>query len=484
MVHAPYPGKLKFQGVPSSMFAAAGPFVVGNPERTVAYLDPRGPNEGFYSQLRAILATGAVRALCVSTSTAAIEETARIAALASELCPESLVLVGGPHEDAVDHKAAHRLPGVHMSLAGEAESPFKWILEAFLERDEAAITFVEALSPSSVLAARLPGRFTVTSCSWQAPLEIDGGPNCYADPRPLVFPESYPTFDVFPSGRTIPLMVSRGCSYGKCTFCSESNRDGGVTLTKSFDWVEELAARTPEAALYFQDSIFPGGNRTSNALMPLLQRLGRTWGCQVYLPTLTRRRVEELADHGCNYIYTGLESGSEQVLRGIHKSAVTRDLVLERMEWARVAGLRVGVSLMFGALSVRGELLESVDSITATEELVEDVVATGVDVAGIYPNVQTVLPGTDLARGLGSNGHELDFYRMPRAPVFDGLEDGGVGYNFLTLAESSERRVDLALRIAASARRMQSLYNCPWHRARRDGAVGAESGVLTTSCSQ
>ena len=32
LVHAPYPGRLKFQGTPSSLFAAVGPFVLANPD--------------------------------------------------------------------------------------------------------------------------------------------------------------------------------------------------------------------------------------------------------------------------------------------------------------------------------------------------------------------------------------------------------------------------------------------------------------------
>ena len=481
LVHAPYPGRLKFQGVPSSLFAAAGPFVVANPHRSVAYLDPRGPTDGFYEELRRLLAGGGVRAVCISTSTAAVEETAKIALLCSEASPDTLVVVGGPHEDAVEEKVANRVDGVHVSIGGEAESALKWLLERFLDSEQSASEFLRRLAPAVLQTHGIKGRFSLACCSWPVTCQIDGGESCHSDPRPLVCPASFPVFDVFPTASTIPLMVSRGCSYGRCTFCAESNRGGGVILTRSFEWVEELAGRAPQASLYFQDSIFPGGNATALELLPLLQRLGRRWGCQVYLPSLTRRRLEQLADHGCSYIYTGLESGAEQVLHGIRKAAVTRDVVLERMRWAHDAGLRVGLSLMFGTLSVSGQILETVDTIAATEELVLEVAATGVDVAGIYPNVQTVLPGTALARGLQRAGHELDFYRMPRAPIFDELEDGGIGYNFLTVARPSARRLDLAHRIVASAKVVQNLGSCCWNG--QLGEPAAPSRVATQGAS-
>lgn len=117
LVHAPYPGKLKFPGVPSSLFSAIGPFVSANGPAPVSYLDPVAPSDGFYRRLEGVLAGGTVRVLCVSTSTAAIEECARVAEAAARVSPGTLVVVGGPHEDAVEAKAADVLPGVHLSIA-------------------------------------------------------------------------------------------------------------------------------------------------------------------------------------------------------------------------------------------------------------------------------------------------------------------------------------------------------------------------------
>ena len=257
-------------------------------------------------------------------------------------------------------------------------------------------------------------------------------------------------------------MVSRGCSYGKCTFCAEANRDGAVIRTKDYDWVRQLASGHPNAALYFQDSIFPAGNGSSAQLLPLLRDLGCEWGCQVYLPTLTQKRVAELAAHGCTYLYTGVESGAQHVVAGIHKPDLTHELVLERMRWAAAQGLKVGISLMFGSMAVTGEILETAASLQQTRGLAENIAALGITIAGFYPNVQTVLPGTALARGLANAGHALDFYRMPRAPIFDGLEDGGVGFNFLTLWNSSPDRIALAEQIVQVGREVSDLGGVPW----------------------
>lgn len=462
LVHAPYPGRLKFQGIPNSLFAAVGPFVLANPDCQVSYLDPRGPSPEFYSHLTRLLSSGRVRALCISTSTAAIGETARIAGIAKTVAPETLVVAGGPHEDAVQEKVAQRVPGVHVSLGGDAEDALRWVLEQFLAGDADPDRFLASVCPETLRSGTLTGRFTV-SCSSRPSLdELDLGPSRHRDPRPLMFPERYPGFGVFEAPETIPLMVSRGCSYGRCTFCAESIRGGGVVRTRDYHWVEELAVRHPEAALYFQDSIFPGGNGARADLLPLLAGLGREWGCQVYLPQLTSSRIAELADHGCTYLYTGVESASDVVLEGIHKPGLNPSVVLERARWAADHGVKLGVSLMFGAMSMAGELLETGSSVQQTKALAERILETGVEVAGFYPNVQTVLPGTALAVGLERAEFELDYYRTPRAEIFDGLEDGGVGYNFLTVAEPTAKRLAIAEEIAHVGAELQQLAGRPW----------------------
>lgn len=462
LVHAPYPGRLKFQGIPSSMLAAIGPFVRANGCESVSYLDPRGPSPGFYKQVEGLLKSGRVRAMCVTTSTAAIGETTRLAALAANVAPEVLVVVGGPHEDAVFEKVAQRVPGVHLSISGEAEVALRVLLENFLQSGQCAEGFVADLTPFTFAKSREGGRFTVACCRWEKPHAFDYGLSHYSDPKPIVYPARYPKFDIFESPVTIPLMVSRGCPYGACTFCAEANRPGGVMQTKNCDWVKDLAVQHPEAALYFQDSIFPASMDSRSDLLPMLKGLGREWGCQVYLPMLTERRVAELADHGCTYLYTGVESGSAEVIAGVNKPRGVRELALERIGWMRDHGVRVGVSLMYGAMATDGRLLETKESLRATSELVDSVLATGVEVAGVYPNVLTVLPGTALARGLAVSGHDLNYYSMPRAPIFDGLEDGGVGYNFLTMAPSDKAKLQLAEQIVSAVEQIQVSAGGGW----------------------
>jgi radical SAM superfamily enzyme YgiQ (UPF0313 family) len=466
LLHAPYPGTLKFRGVPSSLLSAAAPFVHGLAQRgeleVVGLFDPVAATSAYRDKLRELLSSSTLRALCISTSTAAIEETTWAVALARELRGDGLlVLVGGPHEDDCEEKVAQRLPGVDLSIGGEAEFVLARILKHYLESDVAPAEFVRTLEALLAAPGLSGGRVSLASSWWGKEVR-------FVDLRGIearelvepVWPASSVCFSVFDAPETLPVMVSRGCPYGRCSFCSEARRDG-VLVRREFRWLEDLCALHPDAAIYFQDSIFPGGATTERELLPMLRTVKRPWGCQVYLPTLTRRFLERLAAHGCSYIYTGLESASAHILAEVGKVGLTESMALEKLRWARDLGVRVGISWMFGALSTDGRLLETEETVAATLRLAQNFVDAGVPVAGFYPNIFTVLPGTALARGLARAKGELDFYSLPKTEALAGFEDGAVGHNCLTLpfANPSSELVELIL---AAASDIQALGAHVW----------------------
>jgi hypothetical protein len=461
LIHAPYPARPRFDGLPSSLLCASARLVQHLAERGILFglMDPGSSSEIFYESLELILRSGSVRVVCISTSTAAIEETTRIARLVRAVCgAEPLVVVGGPHEDACRLKVAEAIAEVDVSIAGDGEFVLLALVREFLELSDSECSVSRVLKALDAGKVELRGRGTVTSRAWGLPFgrEFDFGPTEVESFHTRSHVARPIRFDVFPGGTAVPLTISRGCSYGQCTFCSEGGPGAKAQITSDFEWIADLSARHPGVPLYFQDSIFPATRRVRQELLPKLRGLGVAWGCQVYLPTLSERLVAELAENDCTYLYTGIESGSDDILRAIGKTGLTRALILERLDWFARHGVRAGLSLMFGAMAEDGSLLESEDTVAKTVSLVHELEARGVPIAGIYPNVQTVLPGTAVDHGLASGGRPLDFYSMPRSPMFTDFEDGCVGYNFLTVAgkHDGERR-RLATAISGATRSIE-----------------------------
>jgi len=452
LIHAPYPARPRFDGLPSSLLSASARLVEHLAERGIPFglMDPGNSSEAFYESLERILRSDSVRAVCISTSSAAIEETVRISRLVRAVCgSKPLVVVGGPHEDACRLKVAEAVPDVDVSIAGDGEFLLLELVRRFLELPEGVSSVGKALEFLRQAQPSLRGRGTVTSRTWGQPFgrPFDFGPTEVESFHTRCQVARPVRFDVFPGGIAVPLTISRGCSYGQCTFCSEGGPGVKAQVCSDLEWIADLSVRHADVPLYFQDSIFPATRRVRQELLPKLRGLGVEWGCQVYLPTLSERLVAELAENGCTYLYTGIESGSDDILRAIGKTGLTRALILERLGWLARHGVRAGLSLMFGAMADDGHLLETEHTVAETISLVHELENRGVPIAGIYPNVETVLPGTALDDG------SLNFYSMPRAPSFTDFEDGCVGYNFLTVVRPPDAaRLRLAKTVSDATR--------------------------------
>lgn len=469
LVHAPYPGRLKFDGEPSSLLHAATPLVnaleasAGGGE--AGLFDPGEASEASYEDLARILRAGVVRVVAISTSSAAILETTRIVRLVRATCGAAvLVVLGGPHEDDCETKCAEAIPGVDLSIAGEAELVLSEVVLAFLSGNAPPDEFCRALSLAGSDLNAPAGRGWITSRHWDVPFTrgFDFGPLDLRRLPPRLRSARPVRFSVFGTARTLPVMISRGCTYGQCTFCAEGVGAAAASVFTEFDWVADAVRETPGAALYFQDSIFPVTRAVSERLLPMLRELAVPWGCQVYLPMLGRAAVERLARHGCRYVYTGIESGSAEILSAVGKGALSRELLLERLGWIRASGMQVGLSVMFGAMNELGHAIETHESIESTVGLCEEIVELGVRVAGFYPNVETVLPGTRLAQKLAQQGIVLDWYRPPMSPWFEALEDGSVGFNLTTLGPQPENRGELVEHIRRASARLIAIGERAW----------------------
>ncbi len=247
--------------------------------------------------------------------------------------------------------------------------------------------------------------------------------------------------------RTAHFMVTNACTY-HCYFCSE-----GVTVVGAFrsfnaEGVQRALERVVEyisygaEALFFDDSIFWGGNFgnvinfcrelihlrdiAKNSPSKIMRIFGREvetqkvvdlmWGAQFTVDLLASRRVPEeamLALHemkkaGCCYIYIGIESMSAPVIEKVHKNINRKqawdDRVRVALGMARVAGITVGSSVLFG---LDGETMETIEeTISKVEELlVENLLSIA------SPNILTYHPNTAIT-ALHEMKDKIDYHSI------------------------------------------------------------------------
>ncbi|HKJ38753.1 MAG TPA: radical SAM protein [Anaerolineales bacterium] len=231
---------------------------------------------------------------------------------------------------------------------------------------------------------------------------------------------------------TAHMMVTNACPY-HCSFCSEGSLvTGSFLFFKESDGVQKALERVVEfihygaEAVFFDDSIFWGGNlgriihfcqswtkvrkdaeqSTSEEIelfgyKVLRQRiLDFTWGAQLTADFLASRRDEQaltalysMHDARCTYIYIGIESMSEEVIKHVHKNVNKREpwdaRVRRALGMARSSGIRVGSSVLFG---LEGETQETImETIDKVEELLaEDLLVIA------SPNILTYHPNTEI----------------------------------------------------------------------------------------
>ncbi len=244
--------------------------------------------------------------------------------------------------------------------------------------------------------------------------------------------------------QTAHFMVTNACPY-HCLYCSEGVSVVGRFNSFKYEGINQAIDRMLEyiqygaESVFFDNSIFWGGNvgliinfcrewikiRDEAAWdnSPEVTLMGRTvdrrkllsleWGAQLTVDFLAGRRSEvamiildTMRQAGCTYLYIGIESMSEAVIKNVHKNVNRKQPWDQRVRIAlglsRHAGIRVGSSILFG---LDGETQETIEeTIDKVEELLaEDLISIA------SPNILTYHPSTEITR-LHKKEKELDYH--------------------------------------------------------------------------
>ncbi|NUT53721.1 MAG: B12-binding domain-containing radical SAM protein, partial [Saccharothrix sp.] len=220
-----------------------------------------------------------------------------------------------------------RSPGTVVCLGGPASSPIaERLLERFafidlVVRGEGELTFTEVLR-------RLGDR--------RSPAGIEGltwrdGDRIVANPDRQVMPEldtlPIPAFDAHGMDPEAPvyLDVGRGCPF-RCHFCATAPFWNRRFRMKSIDRIitelTVLRDRHHRDHVGFAHDIFTTNREWTLAFCRRLidEPLDMTWTCSTRTDVIDREVLEAMAAAGCVEIYYGIETGSQEMQRTIHKN--------------------------------------------------------------------------------------------------------------------------------------------------------------------
>jgi len=163
------------------------------------------------------------------------------------------------------------------------------------------------------------------------------------------------------------MLASRGCPH-HCAFCCNYTgtiRNDGVAIRwheKVLDEMQHLRDRFDAREIFFADDIFLLRKQDIHQFCrsAVERSLGVRWIGQMRADRVDAAVAEAMAAAGCQRIYFGVESGSENILRNA-KKGMTKDQIRRGINAAISAGLRAKTGWIYGLPGTLEEQYESIE---------------------------------------------------------------------------------------------------------------------------
>lgn len=334
--------------------------------------------------------------VALSATTFTVAAAAATAADVKRRCPETLIVIGGPHVSAVPAETLMRFPAFDLAVVGEGEATLAELLAALgagRELVTVAGLAVRAGGQLHITGARAPiaDLDTLPLPAWEL---LDGFPQRYAPPPFKVRQRP-----------AASLVTSRGCP-NRCLFCDRSVF-GDQCRFHSAEAVVAMARTLRERfgvrEICFEDDTFvtlqPRLEEICRRLIDL--DLGLAWNCLARVNQVSAGSLALMRRAGCWQVSFGIESGSQPVLDTISKNT-TLAQIRTAVAMTRAAGLRAR------GFFILGHPGETRETLRATIDF-----ALSLPLNDISVSLMTPFPGTELHRRAAEFGSlAADWERM------------------------------------------------------------------------
>jgi len=349
--------------------------------------------------LKGKLASFAPDVIGLTAVTPTIESAFQAAHAAKEACPNTPVILGGPHATFMDTQVLSEKPDVDIVVRGEGEVTILDLLETLFNsghlQDVSGISFRK-----NGQIIRSPSRPYIKNLD-----EL---------PRPAY---QYFKLDRYKSfgNSVLPILTSRGCPF-QCSYCVSSRMIGkdfrARNPTLVVDELEWLRDTYDAAAVSFYDDAFTYDEQRAIRLCEEIKnrKIGLPWDCQTRVDRISRKVLVKMKEAGCQLVSFGAESGCQTILDSVNKQT-TIELNEKAVKMAKKTGLSVAMSVIIGYPG------ETADTLHQTFDFIR---RTKPDY--VYLCLATPYPGTDLRKRLEDLGwamsSEWSHYDM-QAQVFE-----------------------------------------------------------------
>jgi anaerobic magnesium-protoporphyrin IX monomethyl ester cyclase len=281
-------------------------------------------------------------------------DTLRFAELVREHLPEALLVVGGPMPTLYPEQYAGPFDLV---FRGEADLSFPEFCQEYFSRQAIRKTLYQ------LDLTRYPGLYGRT-----IDLIVDNPVIHYPQPQLRRFPipnrggfnhAAYQKAWMAKNGtRTTSIMITYGCPFD-CDFCSRPVY-GHLYRKRDLEVVFEEIKQIKQLGydhLWIADDNFTLDLSFLRKFCERMPATGMKWSCLSRTTGITAEVAQLMKQAGCERVYLGLETGSNETLRLMNKKATLEDGA-QAVEHFRHAGLQVAAFFIVG---YPGESIESIE---------------------------------------------------------------------------------------------------------------------------
>lgn len=271
----------------------------------------------------------------ITVQTAMLNYSHELVKKCKEICPQSHVVMGGPHCSAEPVKTLEKNPYLDYVIYGEGEITFYELVEAIKTHTSFASIDGLAYRDSDFIQKNKPRELIET-------LDILPFPA-----RHLVHPKNYfgtnVTNGYFGKDlRAIDLLTSRGC-VGNCIFCA-----GNITFKQKirFRSYENIVAELDSSIakydinhVFILDDVFTLNKELVSQLSSYFKRKKLTWSCTTRVDLVDSELLKVMKQGGCKKVNFGVESGSDTILQ-LNKKGITKRQITTAIENVRKARIK------------------------------------------------------------------------------------------------------------------------------------------------
>ena len=265
-------------------------------------------------------------------------EASSFARIVKLVCPETLVVVGGPGTASFPPALVfERIPDFDVLVLGEGER-----------------TMVE-LADEAGRGQPLGGLAGTAVHTERGVVEIGPDrPFLNLDELPIVDRDRFSTrrYSMHPPfgihGAVSLVETARGCGRG-CSFCGMPSTLRERSVCKVLDELTRLSLRSGAREVHFVDPTFVQGRERILELCEGIRARGIDikWSCKTRVDTVDPEVLDAMALAGCYMISYGLESGSDEILSNLAKETTVAQNEAA-IRWSRERRIRTLAYVMLG----------------------------------------------------------------------------------------------------------------------------------------